>query len=609
MSWAWWRRGLRTRLVATFVLVALIGAMSATALAYREARTAVLKLAQDSFQKKIHDRIGAVAPDFDLPPTERSLTGFAERVSEGLDGALVVARYRDVEATSGRAADRALITPEMREAIRTRSTMSFQRVEYQGTAHLVVGTPVTFADSGRASGLEVFAVTSLRPEQDDTAALLSAVRGGIVPVVLLSCVLALLAARTVLRPVRNLGRATRKLAEGDLSIRVTVKGRDELANLARDFNDTAAELQSSVAELRDQEARAKRFVADVSHELRTPLAAMTMVATVLDEEAEKLPPDAVHAARTVSAETAKLSRLVEDLMEMSRFDSNAARLNLAETDLGEAIHTALELRGWSDAVHVQLSELPAVLVDRRRIDVVIANLVGNALRHGQPPVTVVLTAERDSVSIEVADRGPGLPPEALAHVFDRFYKADSARTRSEGSGLGTAIALENARLHGGTIDASNRPGGGPSSRCGSPCNVPEDMTNEPNGQPGGFPDDKRAYETEHRWCAGGTGPDAGRMRSATHRCDRGGRSCYRPHQGAADLLRLQRGTPRRGLAARREDRRARRCTEVPDCGAHRGRAEPRPHQPRQRPLVRRHGRRGAGDGELPAGHGSRQSAR
>ncbi|MFI1169593.1 ATP-binding protein [Streptomyces sp. NPDC020801] len=460
MSWPWWRGGLRTRLVATFVLVALIGAMSATALAYREARTAVLKLAQDSFQKKIHDRIGAVAPDFDLPPTERSLTDFAERVSAGLDGALVVARYRDLEATSGGAAGRARITPEMREAVRTRSTMSFQRVEYQGTPYLVVGTPVTFADSGRASGLEVFAVTSLRPEQDDTAALLSAVRGGIVPVVLLSSVLALLAARTVLRPVRNLGRATRKLAEGDLSIRVTVKGRDELANLARDFNNTAAELQSSVAELRDQEARAKRFVADVSHELRTPLAAMTMVATVLDEEAEKLPTDAVHAARTVSAETAKLSRLVDDLMEMSRFDSNAARLNLAETDLGEAIHTALALRGWSDAVDVQLSKLPKVLVDRRRIDVVIANLVGNALRHGQPPVTVVLAADRDSVSIEVADRGPGLPLEALAHVFDRFYKADSARTRSEGSGLGTAIALENARLHGGTVEAANRPGGG-----------------------------------------------------------------------------------------------------------------------------------------------------
>lgn len=93
---------------------------------------------------------------------------------------------------------------------------------------------------------------------------------------------------------------------------------------------------------------------------------------------------------------------------------------------------------------------------------IVANLVGNALRHGAPPVTLTLATDPagDWLTVEVADRGPGLPPETLAHVFDRFYKADSARTRSEGSGLGTAIALENARLHGGTIEASNAPDGG-----------------------------------------------------------------------------------------------------------------------------------------------------
>ncbi|MFD0141769.1 MULTISPECIES: ATP-binding protein [unclassified Streptomyces] len=456
------------------MLVTLTGSATATVLAYREARTAVLKRAQDSFQHDLHDRVTRFAPEVDLPPTERGLTELAERVSESLDGApVVVGRYRDLQGTSDGLADRTRITPELREAVRTRDAMSFQRVTRHDTPYLVVGTPVTFADDGRASGLEIYAITSLRPEQDDTAALLSAVRNGVVPVVLLSALLALLSARAVLRPVRDLGTATRRLAEGDLSIRVVVKGRDELANLAQDFNETADALQSSVSHLSEQEERARRFVADVSHELRTPLAAMTMVATVLDEDADQLPPDTARAARTVSAETARLSRLVDDLMEMSRFDSGAARLRRADTDLGEAVRASLALRGWTDEVRAELPDGVRAAVDRRRVDVIIANLVGNALRHGAPPVTVSLASGAGAATVTVADHGPGLSPEALARVFDRFYKADSARTRSDGSGLGTAISLENARLHGGTIEAANGPAGGAVFTLRLPLDAPE----------------------------------------------------------------------------------------------------------------------------------------
>ncbi|GGS24414.1 two-component sensor histidine kinase [Streptomyces aureoverticillatus] len=454
--------GLRTRLVVAFVLVALVSAVTATALAYRESRTAVLQRKQDAVLTDVRNRVEQAAADFDVPADEVSLTRFAAGIADGLgDDAVVVTQYRSLKASSDASADRTRITPALREAVRTRDRMSFQRVDWRGSPYLVVGTPVTF-DSTTLSGLDVFAITSLRAERDATAGVLDAVRTGIVPVVLLAAVLALLAAGTVLRPVRELGRATRRHAAGDLTSRVRVRGRDELADLARDFNKTASALEASVAELREQDLRAKRFVADVSHELRTPLAAMTMVATVLDEDAATLPPDAAHAARTVSAETGRLTRLVDDLMEMSRFDSGAARLNLTGTDLAEAVRATLSLRGWTDRVRAELPPDIRALVDRRRIDVIVANLVGNALRHGAEPVTLTLATDPagDWVTVEVADRGPGLPPEVLAHVFDRFYKADSARTRSEGSGLGTAIALENARLHGGTIDAADRPDGG-----------------------------------------------------------------------------------------------------------------------------------------------------
>ncbi|WP_443052079.1 ATP-binding protein [Streptomyces sp. NBC_00250] len=456
----------------TFVVVALISAVTATALAYRDARTAVLRRTQDAAVNDVRTRVTAVAADFDLPPDQRSLSRFASKVSDGLGARIVVARYHDLAAVSDSLADTdGRITAELRTAVRAGDGSRFQRVMWRGDPYLVVGMPVTYADGDRrSSGLEVFVITDLRAERDDTAALLDSVRAGVLPVVVLAAVLALLAAGTVLRPVRKLGRATRELAEGDLGSRVAVTGHDELADLARTFNETADALQASDARLREQEAKARRFVADVSHELRTPLAAMTMVATVLEEDADQLPPDAARAARTVGAETARLSRLVEDLMEISRFDANAVRLNAAETDLADAVRASLAVRGWTDRVEVRLDEGVRAVVDRRRVDVIVANLVGNALRHGAPPVTVTLgttgAADGEWVTVEVADHGPGLPAEARERVFDRFYKADTARTRSaadtagQGSGLGTAIALENARLHGGTIDVVEGPEGG-----------------------------------------------------------------------------------------------------------------------------------------------------
>ncbi|MFF3528652.1 ATP-binding protein [Streptomyces rubiginosohelvolus] len=472
--------GLRVRLVVTFVLVALLSAVTATALAYRDARTAVLQRTQNTAVNDLRERVAAVAAGFDLPPDQRSLSRFAAQVSEGLGARIVVARHQDLSAVSDAYADtEGRITAELRAAVRAGDGARFQRVQWRGEPYLVVGMPVTYADGDRrTSGLEVFAITDLRAERDDTAALLDSVQAGTVPVVVAAALLALLAAGTVLRPVRKLGRATRELAAGDLGSRVAVRGHDELAELARTFNETADALQASDAELRAQEAKARRFVADVSHELRTPLAAMTMVATVLEEDADQLPPDAARAARTVGAETARLSRLVEDLMEISRFDAGAVRLNASGTDLADTVRASLALRGWTDRVTAELPEGVRAVVDRRRVDVIVSNLVGNALRHGAPPVTVTLTppGADGRVTLEVADHGPGLPPEARERVFDRFYKADEARTRNtstagsggeadgesggQGSGLGMAIALENARLHGGTIEVGQEAGGG-----------------------------------------------------------------------------------------------------------------------------------------------------
>jgi two-component system sensor histidine kinase MtrB len=258
--------------------------------------------------------------------------------------------------------------------------------------------------------------------------------------------------------VRALRSGARRVADGHLDTRLTASGSDELADLVRTFNDMTAELEGTVAELRRVDERSRRFVADVSHELRTPLTAMTAVTEALDDEA--LTGDAATAAGMVSTETRKLGTLVEDLIEISRFDAGVAALRPEPVELGVLVTATLAARGWTELVEVDLPAVGESEVDRRRVDVVLANLVGNALRHGAPPVTVVLNASEDEVVVVVTDSGPGLAEDVSPHVFERFYKADAARLRSEGSGLGLAIAWENVKLHGGSLEAGNAPDGG-----------------------------------------------------------------------------------------------------------------------------------------------------
>ena len=274
---------------------------------------------------------------------------------------------------------------------------------------------------------------------------------------------AIAASRPVLLPVRRLARAAQRMSGGDLSVRIQPRGRDELAQLVTSFNGMASALDDKVAELEQMAARARQFAGDVSHELRTPLTAMTAVVDILHED-PGLTGDAATAAGLVRQEVQHLNRLVEDLIEISRFDAGTAQLVTDETDIANAVGRCLRARGWSGVG----TDVPAGLtarLDRRRFDVVLANLVGNALRHGGPPVTVTAGIQPDGrgcgqLAMEVRDHGHGLAPAAIPQVFDRFYKADTARARSEGSGLGLAIAWENARLHGGHIHAGNHPDGG-----------------------------------------------------------------------------------------------------------------------------------------------------
>ncbi|MGI5170617.1 ATP-binding protein [Spirillospora sp. CA-253888] len=452
-------RGLRARLVVVFVLVASAAALVASALAYRQARDLMLDRTQNAVLSDFRQQVSGLAFEIEFPPDRRTLETMAHGVKLAFREAGVAIRFHDLTATSLPVVDRIGIPAELRKAVREGRSLRFQRVVRHGEPWLVMGTPVTFDRDRAPSGLEAYAVVSLAREDADSDALIAAVAQGALPILGLSVVLALLAARGVLRPVRDLGRAARGLAAGRLDTRLRPRGSDELADLARTFNTTAEALESTVAELREREAAARRFVADVSHELRTPLAAMAAVSDVLDEDAAGLPPDTAAAARLVSAETGNLARLVDDLIEVSRFDAGAASLAPRRIDVADALRRTLRSRSWSDRIETDLPEGVDAVLDPRRLDVIIANLAGNALRHGAPPVRLRLRADEHALVVEVSDHGPGIPPEARPHVFDRFFKADAARTRSDGSGLGLAIAQENARLHGGEITLVDPPDG------------------------------------------------------------------------------------------------------------------------------------------------------
>ena len=181
------------------------------------------------------------------------------------------------------------------------------------------------------------------------------------------------ASRRVLLPVRRLAQAAERMSGGDLSVRIEPRGRDELARLVTSFNGMASTLEDKVGELQRLEARARQFAGDVSHELRTPLTALTAVADILPGHAG-LTGDAAAAARLVRQEIFHLNRLVEDLIEISRFDAGSAQLVTDDTDVATAVSGCLRARGWTD-VHTDVPAGLTVRLDRRRFDVIIANLV------------------------------------------------------------------------------------------------------------------------------------------------------------------------------------------------------------------------------------------
>ncbi len=288
----------------------------------------------------------------------------------------------------------------------------------------------------------------------------AAVRAAVIAA-LIALLIALILGAGLLRPVRQVTAAAQKIAEGDLSQQVPVQGDDELASLARSFNTMSESLRRS-------EERRRKMTADIAHELRTPISVQRAHLEALLDGVYEISPENI---KPVLEQTELLTRLVDDLRTLALVDSGELELEYRWVDLARVVAEAVE-NFQSSAAHrrVELvwqsqppASIPPVWGDADRLVQILNNLLSNALRFTPEGGKIRLTLNHHAGGIElsVRDSGEGIPFESLPHIFERFYRADHARSRDlGGSGLGLAIARQLAKAHGGDLAAANHPQGG-----------------------------------------------------------------------------------------------------------------------------------------------------
>ena len=479
-----WRRSLLFRVVATtlvigFGTVALLGAYVTT------------QIRDGLVDKRVDSVLGQTAQDADTAQTDidASPAENADELQSLVNDLLAKLRVlgggnREVVMlpspinTSGvplltNVANLALVdvvTPEMRKAVEDGTTQPWQFVQLpDGSPGVVVGAPL---DLRVAGPYELYFVYPLRAEQQ-TLTLVQRVLGlGAGMLIALVVFMTWWVTKQAVRPVRDAARVASRLAEGRLSERMKVRGSDEMATLARTFNEMAESLQRQITRMEELSRLQRRFVSDVSHELRTPLTTVRMASDVLYDSRADFPPEVARSAELLSGQLDRFETLLADLLEISRIDAGAARLEFEDISLTDVVrdevdamahpasNVGVELRVWvAEGEHV-------ASVDRPRVGRIVRNLISNAIEHAQGrPVDIGVASNGRAVAVVVRDYGIGLTPQQVERVFDRFWRADVARARTMGgTGLGLSIAREDARLHGGKLEAWGRPDKGASFR-------------------------------------------------------------------------------------------------------------------------------------------------
>ncbi|MHC5908396.1 MtrAB system histidine kinase MtrB [Streptomyces sp. S6] len=425
------------------------------------------------------------------------LSGLVSSLSSGGQGAFDVVTLPIGGGAGGpgpRASGGVSPTASVPEALRTRvndsmsAAQSYTRIRYdsgkESQPALVIGKRLS---DPNGAAYELYYLFPLTQEEKS----LSLVKGtlataGLFVVVLLGAI-AWLVVRQVVTPVRMAAGIAERLSAGRLQERMKVTGEDDIARLGEAFNKMAQNLQLKIQQLEDLSRMQRRFVSDVSHELRTPLTTVRMAADVIHDARVDFDPMTARSAELLADQLDRFETLLADLLEISRFDAGAAALEAEPIDLREVVRRVVDgaaplAERKGTAVRVVGDQQPVVAeADARRVERVLRNLVVNAVEHGEgKDVVVKLASAGGAVAIAVRDYGVGLKPGEATRVFSRFWRADPARARTTGgTGLGLSIALEDARLHGGWLQAWGEPGGGSQFRLTLPRTADEPLRGSP----------------------------------------------------------------------------------------------------------------------------------
>ena len=476
---SFWRRSLQFRTVVSTVLVTTLVVGAAGAILIQRVSDGLIEakqrsaLAELSAGRSIARTFAATSLEPDQQSTIDALVAdLASRAGKPPEYDIVLQaspEFPSLPSQSTQLVSMDSFPSELAETVRTQKTTAWTRTDIlysdgRTEPGLVVGAPVNIQGYGPYELYYLFGLA-------DVTRTISLVRSTVLAVgVVLVIALGLLAwwfTRRLVRPVQQVSRAAAGLATGDLDRRIQVRGEDDMARLAGSFNTMAGSLQHQIEQLKRVSEMQRRFVADVSHELRTPLTTIRMAAEVVHDDAEAGQVPARRTSELLVTEVERFDALLNDLLEVSRFDAGEVVLDAEDVDI------AFLVREWVDALRPVAVDHGCELVvtgvescpaycDHRRVSRVVRNLVVNAIEYGAgQPVEVKVSCDESQVSVTVTDHGVGLDPRDADRVFERFWRADPSRTRTlGGTGLGLAISREDARLHGGELSVTGARGAG-----------------------------------------------------------------------------------------------------------------------------------------------------
>ena len=498
-----WHRSLQLRVVATTLMISVVVVAALGFFLMQEITTGLLNSARTSASTQIAEGLKAAKGEVGLegaagnsPKALIALTTKLQALSGPGNRFYVVIKIASDSSLGGTDGNRNLNPASLPQRLVTKVTQE----QRSGRTDRLWSTPTRltyFKGSQPGPGLAIGGVISTRdqlyylfpldqlqqPMQLVQRALLV---GGLVLVVLLAAIVSLVT-RWVVVPIRDAAQAAQRLSAGRLDERMPVRGTDDLAALARSFNEMAASLQEKLRELEELSQVQRQFVSDVSHELRTPLTTIRIAADILFETREQLEASAGRSAELLQSQLERFESLLADLLEISRYDANAATLDAESADVCDLVRRAaadaeqLAARRGT-RIDFRLPPEPCVAeVDRRRVERILRNLLDNAVEHGEGrDVVVTVAGDRDAVAVAVRDHGVGFGPAEAQMVFDRFWRADPARARTTGgTGLGLAIALEDARLHRGWLQAWGERGRGSVFRLTVPRAAGQELAGSP----------------------------------------------------------------------------------------------------------------------------------